>query len=207
MPKNWCFWIMVLEKTLESPLDCKKIKPGNPKGNQSNTLTTWCEELTHWERLWCWEGLGAGGKGDNRGWDGWMASLTWWTWVWVDSGSWWWTGRPGVLRFMGPQRVGHNWATELNWTEHHERVYPYSDLMGLNPKGFNCVALIPFCVISNAVSFLWQRKPVSLGHVSFSMSDSTMGPSQWIQISDWDDHQKGKIHGIYIYVNSTFLII
>ena len=60
---------------------------------------------------------GAGGEGDDRGWDGWMASLTRWTWVWVDSGNWWWTGRPGVLRFMGSQGVGHDWATELNWTE------------------------------------------------------------------------------------------
>ena len=77
-------------------------------------LATSCEELTHWKRLWCWEGLGAGGKGDDRGWDGWMASPTWWTWVWVNSGSWW-TGRPVVLRFMGLQRVGHDWATELNW--------------------------------------------------------------------------------------------
>ena len=66
---------------------------------------------------WCWEGLGAGGEGDNRGWDGWMASLTRWMWVWVNSGSWWRTERPGVLRFMKSQRVGHNWATELNWTE------------------------------------------------------------------------------------------
>ena len=60
-------------------------------------------------------GIGAGGKGDDRGWDGWMASLTQWTWVWVNSGSWWWTGRPGVLRFIGSQRVGHDWVTELNW--------------------------------------------------------------------------------------------
>ena len=73
-------------------------------------------ELTHWKRLWCWEGLGAGGEGDDRGWDGWMASLTRWTWVSVKSGSWWWTGRPGVLRFMESQRVGHDWATELNWS-------------------------------------------------------------------------------------------
>ena len=65
----------------------------------------------------CWEGLGAGGEGGNRGWGGWMASLTRWMWVWVNSGSWWWTGRPGMLRFMGSQRVGHDWATELNWTE------------------------------------------------------------------------------------------
>ena len=71
------------------------------------------EELTHWKRLWCWEGLGARGEGDDRGWDGWMASLTQWTWVSVNSGSWWWTGRPGVLRFMWLQRVGHDWATEL----------------------------------------------------------------------------------------------
>ena len=82
----------------------------------SSTLATSCKEWTHWKRLWCWEGLGAGGEGDDRGWDGWMASLTWWTWVWVNSRSWWWTGRPGMLRFMGSQRVGHDWATELNWT-------------------------------------------------------------------------------------------
>ena len=81
------------------------------------SLTTSCKELTHWKRLWCWEGLGAGGQGDDRGWDGWMASPTRWTWVWVNSRSWWWTGRPGVLQFMGSQRVRHDWATELNWTE------------------------------------------------------------------------------------------
>ena len=81
----------------------------------SNTLATSWEELTHWKRPWCWEGLGAGVEGDDRGWDGWMASPTRWTWVWVNSGSLWWTGRPGVLRFMGSQRVGHDWVTELNW--------------------------------------------------------------------------------------------
>ena len=82
----------------------------------SSTLATSCEELTHWRRLWCWEWLRAGGEGDDRGWDGWMASLTR-TWVWVNSGSWWWIGRPGVLQFMGSQRVGHDWVTELNWTD------------------------------------------------------------------------------------------
>ena len=65
------------------------------------TLATSCKELTHWKRLWCWEGLGAGGEGGDRGWDGWMASPTRWTWVWVNSGSWWWTGRPDMLWFMG----------------------------------------------------------------------------------------------------------
>ena len=83
----------------------------------SSTLATSCKELTHLKRFWCWEGLGAGGKGDDRGWDGWMASPTRWTWVWVNSRSWWWTGRPGVLQFMGSQSVGHDWTTELDWTE------------------------------------------------------------------------------------------
>ena len=80
----------------------------------SNTLATWCEELTHLKRLWCWERLRAGGEGDDRGQDGWMASLTQCTWVWVDSLTWWWTGRPGILRFMGSQRVRQDWVTELN---------------------------------------------------------------------------------------------
>ena len=86
----------------------------------SNTLATWCEELTYLKRPWCWQRLKARGEGDDRGWDGWMASTTQWTWVWINSGSWWWTGRPGVLRFMGLQRVGHDWATELNWRRKNE---------------------------------------------------------------------------------------
>ena len=73
--------------------------------------------ITHWKRLWCWEGLEAGGEGDDRGRDGWMASPTRWTWLWVNSRSWCWTGRPGMLQFMRSQRVRHDWVTELNWTE------------------------------------------------------------------------------------------
>ena len=83
----------------------------------SNTLATWYEELTHLKTPWCWERLRAGGEGDDRGWDDWVASPTQWTWVWVNSRSWWWTGRPGMLWFMGLQRVGHDWANELNWTD------------------------------------------------------------------------------------------
>ena len=83
----------------------------------SNTLATWWEEPTHLKRAWCWEKLKVGREGDDRGWDGWMASPTQWTWVWVDSGSWWWTGWPGVLWFMRSPRVGHDWVTEVNWTE------------------------------------------------------------------------------------------
>ena len=133
--KNWCFWTEVLGKTLETPLNCKEIKPINPKGNQSwifigrtdaeaeipNTLATWCEELTHLKRPWCWERLKAGGEGDDRGWDGWMASLTEWSWIWASFESWWWTGRPGVLQSMGSQRVGHNLATEQQF----EYLYCY----------------------------------------------------------------------------------
>ena len=77
----------------------------------SNTWATWCEELTHWKRPWCWERLRAGGEGDDRGWDDWMVSPARWTWVWVNSRSWWWTGRPGVLQSMG----SYDWVTELNW--------------------------------------------------------------------------------------------
>ena len=84
----------------------------------SNILATWCEELTHLKRPWCWEILKVG-EGDDRGWDGWMTSLTQWTWVWVNSGNWWCTGRPGVLQSMGLQRVGHDWATELNWMKYN----------------------------------------------------------------------------------------
>ena len=97
----------------------KEISPGYSLEGlmlnwNSNTLATWCEGLTHFKRPWCREGLGAEEDGDNRGWDGWMASPTRRTWVWVSSGNWWWTRRPGVLQFMGSQRVGHDWATELN---------------------------------------------------------------------------------------------
>ena len=116
----WC------QRRLKSPLDCKEIQPVNPKGNKSQihwkdwcwswsstTLATWCEELNLWKKPWCWERLKAGGEGDERGWDGWMASPTQWTWVWVSSRNWWWTGKSGMLQSMGLQRVRHDWATEL----------------------------------------------------------------------------------------------
>ena len=127
--KNWCFWTVVLEKTLKTPLDYKEIQPVHPKGNQSwifigrtdaeaETPILWrFKELTHWKRPWCWERLKVGGEGGDKGWDGWMVSLTQWTRIWVYSGSWWWTGRPGMLEPMGLERVRHDWATELNWTD------------------------------------------------------------------------------------------
>ena len=126
VPKNWCFWTVVLEKTLESSLDCKEIQPVHPKGDQSwifigrtdaeaETPILRPPDAKNWLicKVRCWERLKAGGEGDDRGWAGWMASPPRWTWVWVNFGSWWWTGRPGVLQSMGSQRVGYDWATEL----------------------------------------------------------------------------------------------
>ena len=131
--KNWCFWTVVLEKNLKSPLDWEEIRPVNPKGNLSLIFIsrTHAEALTpvlrpldakNWliARPWCWERLKAGGEGDDRGQDGWMASPTQWIWVWVNSWSWWWTGSPGLLWFTGLQRVGHDWATELNFLSSKE---------------------------------------------------------------------------------------
>ena len=129
MPKNCCFWTMVLDKMLESPLDFKEIQPVHPKGDQSwvfigrtdieaETPILWPPDATSW-LIWidpdAGKKLTAGGEGGDWGWDGWRSSLTRWTWAWVNSGSWWWTGRPGVLRFMVSQRIRHDWATELNW--------------------------------------------------------------------------------------------
>ena len=91
----------------------------------SNTLATWCKELTYLKRPWCWERLKAGGEGDDRGWDDWMASPTQWRWVWVSSGSLWWTGRTCMLWFKGSRRVGHDLVTELNWTEVGWVMWPF----------------------------------------------------------------------------------
>ena len=132
VPKNWCFWIVVLEKTLESPLDGKEIQPVHSKGDQpwvffgrndakAVTPVLWPPHAKSWligkdsdaGRDWGKEKRGMTEDEMAR----WMALQTRWMWVWVNSGSWWWTGKPGVLRFMGSQRVRHDWATELNWTE------------------------------------------------------------------------------------------
>ena len=123
--KNRYFRTVVLEKTLESPLDCKEIKIVNPKGNQpwiflgktddeAKALTFWPLDLKscHWKRPRCWERLRAGGEGGNRGWDGWMAPLTQWPWVSAISGRRWKTGKPGVLQSMRSQIGGHDWVTE-----------------------------------------------------------------------------------------------
>ena len=127
-PKNWSFWTVVLEKTLESPLDCKEIQPVHPIGDQSwvfigrTDVEAETPILGHlMQRADSFEKtlmLGKIESGRRRWWqrmDDWMALPTQWTWVWVNFGSWWWTGRPGVLQFMGSQRIRHDWVTELNW--------------------------------------------------------------------------------------------
>ena len=130
-PKNWYFWTVVMEKTLESLLDCKEIQPVHPKRNQSwtfigrtdaetETPILWPPDVKNWligkdpdaGKDWRQEE-----KGMTRGWDGWMASPNRWTWVWENARSLWWTGKPDVLQSMWLQRVRHDWMTEQNWTE------------------------------------------------------------------------------------------
>ena len=130
VPKNWCFELWCWRRLLRVPRTARR-------SNQSilKEISLGCSleglmlklklqyfghlmrRVDSLEKTLMLGGIGAGGEGDNRGWDGWMASPTRWTWVWVNSRSWWWTGRAGILQLMGSQRVGRNWATELNWTE------------------------------------------------------------------------------------------
>ena len=136
VPKNWCSWIVVLEETLESPLDCKEIKPVNPEYSLEGLMLklklqylgqfrqSIGEGLTHWKRPWYWERLKSGGERNDRGWDGWMAgwvaSQTRQTWVWVSSRSWWWTGKPGsaVLHGVTKSQTGLSDWTEC-WSVSH----------------------------------------------------------------------------------------
>ena len=145
-------------------------------------------------RPWCWEGLRARGEGDDRGWDGWMASLTRWPWVWVNSGSWWWTGRPCVLRFMGSQRVRHDWATELNWTESASCLYQF---------------LLPYIMYTLSVCFclIFPQRAIS------NTTDKNAGKTEWIDtwkdfkimLVDWKNHIYCDIY--YIVVVVAFCIL
>ena len=199
-PKNWCFWTVVLEKTFESPLDCKKIQPVHPKGDQSwlffgrtdakaETPILWPPDAKNWltgKDPDAGKDWGQEEKGTIE--DEMAGSPTQWTWVWLDSESWWWTGRPGVLQSMGSQRVRHNWVTELNHTDtliwskpilvvflflppfinprclHFVAVCPMSSLsMPLNRLSRSHV---PYCwegsrVLQQQHSLAWSRCPVS----------------------------------------------
>ena len=117
----------------------------------SNTLATDAKNQLI-GKDWCWERLKAEGVGDDRGWGGWMASLTWWTWVWASSGSWWWTGKLGVLQSMGLQKVGHNWVTELNWITHQ------------------CVCVyVCVCVITSSLFFICPWIFTLLQHIFWTL--------------------------------------
>ena len=176
-PKNWCFWTVALEKTLESPLDCKEIQSVHSEGDQpwvfferndakAETPILWPSHVKSWL---IGEDSDAGGEGDDRGWDGGMASLTRCTWVWVNSSSWWWTGRPGVLRFMGLQRIGHDWETELNWIYFFFLgmvLIPASCTMSqtsVHSSSGTLSGLIPWICFSFP---LYNHKEFDLGHIS-----------------------------------------
>ena len=119
----------------------------------SNTLVTWHKELTHLKRPRCWERLKVGGEGDDRGWDGWMASQTQWTWVWASSRSWWWTGKPAVLQSMASQRVGHDWASKLK----REKVEEVTNFTFLGSKSTaDSVADMKLKDVCSLQGKLWQ---------------------------------------------------
>ena len=174
--KNWCFWTVVLEKTLENSLDCKAIQLVHPQGNQSfmfigrtdaeaEILASWCKELTHWKRSWCWERLKVGGEGDNRGWDGWMASLTWWTRVC----RWWRTGMPGMLQSMELQRVRHNWKLS-NSKDIHGYLYVYNKV-NLRPLVSHwCVSFL--CILPPYLLFLifWNSTDIVFYNLSLNFN-------------------------------------
>ena len=184
--KNWCFWTVVLEKTLESPLDCKEIQPVYPEGNQSwifiertdslswnsNILATWCKELTHLKSPWCWDWLKVGGEGDDRGWDGWMASLTQWTWVWVGSGSCWWAGKSmEVLQSMELQRITHNLAIEHKF---FRQLGGRSDFFQ-RVLGLDCFQLKIICMPET----LWVANFVPLYHAAAAAKSLLSSNSVW----------------------------
>ena len=177
-PKNWCFWTLVLEKTLESPLDCK-IKPVNPKGNQSWIFTGRTDAETETPILlppdaenwligkdpsavkdWRQEE-----KGQQR--MRWMSSPTQWTWVWASSGNWWWTGKPGMLQSIGLQRVGHNWATEINLSLNDKMLtvrvglcLEFDRWVPYPAQGWCCI-----CAVSDSLQphGLYSQTPLSMG--------------------------------------------
>ena len=181
LPCDWYFWAVVLEKTLGSPLDSKEIQPVHPKGNQSwicigRTDTETPILWPPWKRPWFWERLKAGGEGNDRGWGSWMASPTWWTWVWASSGSWWWTGKPGVLQSMGLQRLRHDWTTELtDWPCDYTHTITIAYYTGSKN-------LVPETVVSASPGNLLERHNLRHIESKLGVRDRNLGlrnPSRW----------------------------
>ena len=178
---------------LIDPYDCSKILFLFTSDIFSEVGATSWEELTHWKRLWCWEGLRAGGEGDDRGWDGWMASPTWCTWVWVNSGSWWWTGRLGVLWFVELQRVGHDWATELNWTELNHVVIVFLNFWGTFIL-FSIGTASIYIPISSAQGYLLSSLVINYWWGFFFCEISSCTWDYYLMLK-WDKNQ----HWFYFY--------
>ena len=192
--KNLCLWTVVLEKTLESPLDWKDIQPVHPKGVQSwifigrtdveaESPILWPPDAKNW-LIWKDPDAGKDWRQEDtegRGWDGWMASPIRWTWVWVSSGSWWWTGKPSVLWSMGSQRVGHNWLTELNWTSHS---------ISTEERWIFCVELgcAKLCIprIQNLPQFMWCTGTGFLFRIRIICSTRMMNLGG---MCEWDCHE------------------
>ena len=185
---------MVLKKTLESPLD-----PTSPSSRKSvltvhwkdwcwswksNTLATWCKELTHWRSPWCWERLKAGGEGGDRGWDGWMASPTQWTGIWASCRRWWWTGKPGVLQSTWLQRAGHDWASELNWT-----VSVYTEQLLLYLCLPHVLVSIAVAVLFSLMKYTWRTKTCIFKEVYLITSDIYTHPRN----HHWNQYNKQSI--------------
>ena len=175
VPKTWCFWTVVLEKTLESPLDCKEIQPVHSKGDQScvffgrndakaETPVLWPPhwELIYWKRLWCWEGLGAGREGDDRGWDGWMASPSRWTWVlWIlRVGDW----QGGLACCNSWHHKESDMTERLNWTE--------LNTLNCDPYLFNTLVILNLWCTLEGFTELFKRYQ-SLGTISTEL--------RWVQ--------------------------
>ena len=162
---------MVLEKTLDSPLDCKEIQPVHPKGDQSwvsigrtdveaETPILWPHEVESW-LIWKDPDAGKDWRREEKGTtDDWMASPTQWICVWINSGSWWWTGRPGVLQSMGLQWVGHNWAIELNWTQ--PLPFLCSDSPNLSDVSYTPLTLLSFLQSFTICNIAWILVYLSL---------------------------------------------
>ena len=151
-------------------------------------------KLTHLKRPWCWERLKAG-EGDDRGWDGWLASWTWWTWVWASSGSWWWTGKPGVLQSMGSQRVRHNWATELKFSIHSAK--------------YQGVWFPPFCFEHAPVNLRYRLTLSRSSGRRCLVKDVPRGPGQPTSLKGWDSqqHRECLSHSCRLYHLSVISLV
>ena len=144
----------------------------------------WCKELTHWKRPRCWERLKVGGKGDNRGWDGWMTSQTQWTWVWVNCRSWWWIGSPGMLQSMESQRIGHDWVTELDWTE---GPWTIAKMKCWEPQGSSGCAF--FVLRQYMCTFCWLGWPQVASEYPTQWQEEPWRSSAFI--SSWVSEERG----------------